>query len=336
MIRPLLSLLLCALLFSGAQAQPPSGALTTRLELCMSALKSGRYLDAIRFADKVLDHEALQPSLRAVALNVRGLALIHSGNAEAALPDFTLAISCLPDSAPLRINRALAYSKLGAVDEALADYEKALEQAPILAFTNQFDHVADQDALDQFRAVIQAFAPLRASAYYRRGLLNEGQSRYEEAVGDYTMALDCQPARAEAYLHRGSVLISLNRIGEGMKDLDYAIAQEDDLFVKASALEKRGIIAYEDGHHASAVRDLSRSLELQPENIYANYYRALAFSSSMRYQQALRDLNTVIGTEGGGAPARPRASQSRQCLSISGFCGEGQARLRLLSGCISP
>jgi len=62
----------------------------------------------------------------------RGVAYGESGKVEEAIADYTKAVELNPESAEAYYNRGIAYGKSGKVEEAIADYTKAIELNPEL------------------------------------------------------------------------------------------------------------------------------------------------------------------------------------------------------------
>ncbi len=74
------------------------------------------------------------------------------------------------------LNRGIVYQRKGQYDQAISDYNKALE-----------------------------INPRFAKAYNNRGLAYKKKGKYDQAISDYNKALEINPRYADAYLHRGIV-----------------------------------------------------------------------------------------------------------------------------------
>ena len=78
------------------------------------------------------------PSDEAVERNNRGAALLQQGKLEQAVAEFQRAVEMAPASAAVQANLAFAYEQQGRTDEAIAAYRKVLELEPgnVLARNN--------------------------------------------------------------------------------------------------------------------------------------------------------------------------------------------------------
>lgn len=96
----------------------------------------------------------------AIAYSCRGVALAKLGYHEEALKDYERAINLDPNSAVLYYNRGNAYARLGYFEEALTDYSKAINLSP---------------------------AP-NSDYYYNRGVVHKQLGHAKEAARDITQA----------------------------------------------------------------------------------------------------------------------------------------------------
>jgi tetratricopeptide (TPR) repeat protein len=111
-------------------------------------------------------------------------------------------------------------------------------------------------------------------------------------------------ARARAYYHCsdfGGAISDMNlHIGLKLKEYDkklstdykFSLTQVDNL---ADSYLWRGIIRNELKDYSEAIKDFSRSIEIQPNLIPAYLYRGIAFYRSGKYNDALIDFDKVIG-----------------------------------------
>ena len=67
-----------------------------------------------------------------------------------------------------------------------------------------------EEALQDYSAAIQ-LNPRHCRAFYHRAFSNDRLRRYDAAVADYTRALEIQPGNATAYHNRASLFERLGR-----------------------------------------------------------------------------------------------------------------------------
>ena len=91
-----------------------------------------------------------------------------------AIADYDKAIELNPRLAMVYVNRGFAYSNIGLLDQAISDYTKAIELNPGFA-----------------------------GAYVNRGSAYLSKGQYDRAISDYSKAVELNPNFAWAYLNRG-------------------------------------------------------------------------------------------------------------------------------------
>ena len=131
----------------------------------------------------------------------------------------------------------------------------------------------------------------KARAYVQHGIACLQKRELDQAIADFTKALELKDDYAEAYCKRG--------IAYGVKgDLDQAIAD----FTKALNLEfnnvsaylNRGIAYIEKNNHDQAIADFTKALELEPNNMFAYRNRGRAYIYKYDHNQAIADFNKVL------------------------------------------
>jgi len=113
-------------------------------------------------------------------------------------------VSCFPRSAVLHNNLAVVRERLGRLDEALAEAERAVAEAPELAqaHRNLGDLFAaagrEGDAMDAYTRASELSPALGPELYVRLGDLHMRQQRADDAVRSWSRALQLDPHYAAA------------------------------------------------------------------------------------------------------------------------------------------
>ena len=128
--------------------------------------------------------------------------------------------------------RTLARS--GKTEEALAEFEKALE-------------------LD----------PYNAQALYGRGLVYQGEKQHEKAIEDFAAAHGLTPQRAEPLVARAVSYLAIDKVKEAVTDLDEAVEADPN---SASAWSHRGLAYERLGDKDKAKTSYGRALALRPRD----------------------------------------------------------------------
>ena len=139
-----------------------------------------------------------------------------------------------PKDSQLHLGRAQTLAQAGKTDEALAEFNTALD-------------------LD----------PHNARAFYNRGLLYQSDKQYELAIADFTSANGLTPQQADPLLGRATCYLALGKAREAAADLDEAVQgspQNGQLWlIRGAAYEKLG-------DRDRAAESYSRALLLRPRD----------------------------------------------------------------------
>ncbi|HMQ54669.1 MAG TPA: tetratricopeptide repeat protein [Anaerolineae bacterium] len=164
-----------------------------------------------------------------------------------------------------------------------------------------------------------------AMALNKRGLAHVSTRNYEQAIIDYTKAIQLDPQYAEAYNNRSTAHLMMGNYGQAVTDCTAAIdfaaefvaayvnrgiaytglrdferAQAD--FAKAVALDPNNVYAFFNRGNAflwnkqnsEAVGAFSQAIKLDPEFVAAYVNRGVAYTELRRYEPALADCSQAI------------------------------------------
>lgn len=161
---------------------------------------------------------------------------------------------------------AIARHALGRYDEALADFNRALELEP--------------DDPEVFN---------------NRGVTYDHLERYEEALSDYGRALKLKPDYPATLFNRGATYSSLGRYEAALADYTRALELRPDFL---EALDNRGVTYMELGCYDEAIADFNRSLQLEHDAPHALYNMACLFSIQRKPDDAIPYLEKAIALDG--------------------------------------
>lgn len=155
--------------------------------------KLGDYQQAIELLTQVLQSSLSRRT--PMDYNNRGLMYFHLGQIEEAIANYNRALELNPNLAAAYNNRANCYVSQGELIDALMDYEEALDRNPfhIRALINQgitFRHLGMyREALDNFDIAL-AQGKLEGYIYAQRGRTHHLAGDWNWAIADYQRALD--------------------------------------------------------------------------------------------------------------------------------------------------
>ena len=149
--------------------------------------------------------------------NVRGTALGRAGRYDQALADFNRAIEINPGFYQAYSNRALVQRKLNQNGQALSDYNRSIEINPSYneAYVGRGNLYRSQGQIDMaladFSKAIE-LEPTDPKAYNNRALIYQGQGRHNDAIADFTASMTYAPNAVAPHLGRGLSYLATRRL----------------------------------------------------------------------------------------------------------------------------
>jgi tetratricopeptide (TPR) repeat protein len=203
------------------------------------------------------------------------------------------------------INRGIIFAGEKKYDEALRDYNKALEIEPQFskAYNNRGGLMRSlkkyEEAIADFNKAIE-IQPDYTIAYNNRGLLMNITKRYDQAISDYSKAISLKKDYAEAYSNRGIAYRNAGKFEESLRDFNKTIELAPNYY---KAYSERGILMYTQNRFDEALRDYNRAIEMQPEypNVYFN--RGNLNMTLKKNEDAIRDFSKALSLQPGLAEA---------------------------------
>ena len=107
-----------------------SPQLCSAADSCFDAVEQGAYDMAIEFCSESIASGDFSDAERSISYNNRGRAWFNKGEYDEAISDYNEAIQLDPDNAHPYNNRGWTRHLAGAYEKAIADYEKAIEMDP--------------------------------------------------------------------------------------------------------------------------------------------------------------------------------------------------------------
>lgn len=175
--------------------------------------------------------------------------------------------------------RGVTYFQLGRYEDALADFNHAIELS------------ANSPTREVHITLYGQQPKSDAILYNNRGLLLLTLQRYDEALHDFTRAIEIYPGFALAYENRGHVHRSLQLYEAAMGDYLQAIKLEPE---KAGAYLARGTLYAELYQYKNALADMTQAIHLAPHNAAAYFARSTVLLDMQRYEEALADQSRAI------------------------------------------
>lgn len=128
-------------------------------------------------------------------------------------------------------------------------------------------------------------------AHNKRGLAHASMRNYEQAIRDYTRAIELDRHYSEAYNNRSAAQLMMENYAQAVLDCNWALELAPH-FIAAHV--NRGIAYTGLRNYEEALRDYNTVIELNPKNIYAYYNRGNTYVWMGNYEDALMDYTQVI------------------------------------------
>lgn len=132
-------------------------------------------------------------------------------------------------------------------------------------------------------------APIRAQSAYEAAMVQMGPGNFDAAIAKFTESISIRET-AVAYLQRGNARASQGRSQEALADWTKAIQVDPNL---AEAYTARGTYYRLHSDLPRAMADLDRSLQIAP-SVDGFFQRGQVYSALGQHQQAISDYTDAI------------------------------------------
>ena len=231
-----------------------------------------------------------------VAYTNRGGIFREKGKLNEALNDFNKAINLGPATYKDFSNRGVVYNDLGKYQEAANDLKKALSMGgmkPEIMSSYAFASLHSgnfREAVDYYNKVIQ-LQPGRVEAYSNRGTALFNAGNLHAAIADYSQAIELSPAYRNAWYNRGLAKININNL-EGAKQDLHKTLEIDSTY--AEAWSNLAVVYSKMGKHEMAFNCYHKAIIINPSYAEAYLNRGVDYFYLEQFENALADFEKVI------------------------------------------
>lgn len=126
---------------------------------------------------------------------------------------------------------------------------------------------------------------------FQRGLALAQRGDYEQAIGEFTSALQLDPASAQAHVHRGDAHRLKGDYAQALADYTTAVRLDPS---NALALFNRGQVHWTMMHVREAIDDFGAALLIEPRNAAAYHYRGKAHAAAGEIDAAIGNFSEAL------------------------------------------
>lgn len=113
--------------------------------------------------------------------------------------------------------------------------------------------------------------PATPESFFVRGLSQDDQGKTQNAINDYTQALQQDPDNAQAFFYRAIAHLKEGRFAEAKQDFDQSLKQDPN---QTAAYLNRGFVLHKLGDFQDAIIDFNKVTNQDPTEVKAYFLRA--------------------------------------------------------------
>src|SRR5215813_3059040 len=203
-----------------------------------------------------------------------------------------------------RLKKAANFEAEGNLEQAAAEYERALEVNPRLAQANVnlisvYAKLGQAEKAEKRYRLAVEVSPDLAEAHYNFGVLLTNQGRYREAASAFQRSLEINPFDADAHHNYGVMLEREGRLAEATEHYRAAIANRPNFRLAHFNL---GRMLVHQGKNAEAINHFLNTLSPEDEStprfmyaLAAAYARGGDLDNAIQYARGARRRALALG-----------------------------------------
>ncbi len=146
------------------------------------------------------------------------------------------------------------------------------------------------NAIENYTRAID-IEPKFVLAYYNRGVTSNLLGNNNDAITDYTRVIEIDPSYALAYMNRGNIYDSLHQHGEAVANYSCAIKHDP---TSAAAYYNRAISYTKQYNYYNSLKDFNSATELDPMNANIYISRGVCYDKLDEFDKALDNYKYAI------------------------------------------
>jgi tetratricopeptide (TPR) repeat protein len=177
----------------------------------------------------------------------------------------------------------------------------------LISLSRTWEETEEYHKWTEFFSDFIAQNPNEALAYHLRAESHWYGGRLNEAIADYSRALELNPKDVSAFLGRGQVFMESRDFSRALEDLDSALRSIDSVpeadagwkaDFEAFARNGRAATYARLGDFGRALEEFDMSINLCPENAWVYYNRAEAYQNHGDRENAVKNYKLALAKKG--------------------------------------
>lgn len=218
----------------------------------------------------------------------RGIESLSRQDLDAAIEDFTVALTQDPANLDALVYRGEAYIQRGDIESGDADFDAALATRTDDAFVYRrrgraFYRIGELARAEEAYTRSISLKP-SARAHFLRGMARQSQERWAEALADFEAAVELDPSDWDALSHKAGALAALRRLDEALEAFRFVENKApSDVHNYQVWSASMGMM----GRYADGLPVVEKGLALDPSDVELLLTSASLHTDLRRYGQAL-------------------------------------------------
>ena len=222
--------------------------------------------------------------------------LLRQGHVDEAIAEFHRALEIAPVFDRVSNNLAVALLRQGKIDDAIAQWQEAVRITPgyAEAHSNLGSALLKKgrvdDAIAEGRRALELNS-YSASAHYNLGLALMQKGDVDGAIAQYQRALAIDPADASVHNNLGVAYLNQRRADDALREFQQATALDP---ANAEALQNEGTLLLSLGRPDDALAPLQKAAELNPGNADLAYNLGVLSLQKGQVDDAITQLRRCL------------------------------------------
>ena len=226
----------------------------------------------------------------------QGIESAEQGRHDEALAEFQRAIELEPENAAAHRNLGSTYGEQGKWEEAAASYEKAIELDPDFgeAYADLVVPYVEfgklSEAVDAGEKAVE-LAPDYAPAHNNLGVAYREQDRIDDAMAEWEEAIRLDPNHVLAHKNLGRAYGMQGRLEEASAELQEAVRLDPD---HADAHFNLGMVYHLQGKTGEALSAFEEAIRVDPDHAMAHHNLGMIHRNQGEVEEAIRAFETYL------------------------------------------